>query len=307
MPIFLFYSLSLPFFCMYTLVSTINFFSLFGPVMCPVLFVCSPGSGSAMPIRMFLFIYANCTCYYSSNFGSMFVLPNHVILLVQDGSGHRLPHEALCFSLCRCDITTPEFATRLGHQAWAPMLSSWLFYILWTVPQGSTLTDPSITLCSLLGLCSQWPPLPKFSNPTLSGFYCLPEAYPYPGPRHICPVCDKTVGDSSAALQCDRCDQWLHQKCELLSLRTNCNLSKSESWYHGACQQPPFNDTIFELCVQFSAPSIAPSPNGPASCGINKFIAVWYNSCCSVSNKIADFQVPSHSPTSNTIVPLSKT
>ncbi|KAM7298840.1 uncharacterized protein ISCGN_019408 [Ixodes scapularis] len=41
-----------------------------------------------------------------------------------------------------------------------------------------------------------------------------------PGPRPSCPRCDRAVYDSVAALQCDKCNAWLHRTCESLSLRS---------------------------------------------------------------------------------------
>ncbi|KAM7307989.1 uncharacterized protein ISCGN_011624 [Ixodes scapularis] len=51
------------------------------------------------------------------------------------------------------------------------------------------------------------------------------------------------------ALQCDKCDSWLHRKCELLSLHSYRRLSSSEEeWYCGACQLPAFDDELFPTC-----------------------------------------------------------
>ncbi|KAM7284231.1 uncharacterized protein ISCGN_001328 [Ixodes scapularis] len=70
-----------------------------------------------------------------------------------------------------------------------------------------------------------------------------------PGPCPSCLRCGRSVYENVAALQCDKCDSWLHRKCELLSLHSYRRLSSSEEeWYCGACQLPAFDDELFPTC-----------------------------------------------------------
>lgn len=85
-----------------------------------------------------------------------------------------------------------------------------------------------------------------------------------PGPRPICPRCCKPVYDNAAALQCDRCDAWLHRKCERLALSTYRRLSNCvEPWYCGMCQLPSFDDSLFEASSTTSRdiPTAEPAPS----------------------------------------------
>lgn len=63
---------------------------------------------------------------------------------------------------------------------------------------------------------------------------------PNSGPRPSCPCCDRAVYDSVAALQCDKCNAWLHRKCGSLSLRTYRLLPLTSEWYCVTCQLPDF-------------------------------------------------------------------
>lgn len=57
-----------------------------------------------------------------------------------------------------------------------------------------------------------------------------------PGPRHLCPRCSRELNNRTVALQCDKCDSWVHRKCELLSLAAYRRLSASfDKWHCGAC------------------------------------------------------------------------
>ncbi|CAN7942563.1 unnamed protein product [Ixodes hexagonus] len=84
-----------------------------------------------------------------------------------------------------------------------------------------------------------------------------------PGPRPLssrptCCRCERVVYDNVAALQCDGCGRWVHRKCEFMSLPVYRRLSTSiECWFCGACQLPPFHDSLFE-------PPRSPSPHTPS-------------------------------------------
>ncbi|KAM7290084.1 uncharacterized protein ISCGN_026756 [Ixodes scapularis] len=72
-----------------------------------------------------------------------------------------------------------------------------------------------------------------------------------PGPRHPCPRCARAVKGNTAALQCDKCQLWVHRKCEYLPLSAYRRLSSSpEEWYCGTCQLPRFEDELFVTVAQ---------------------------------------------------------
>ncbi|KAM7293434.1 uncharacterized protein ISCGN_026564 [Ixodes scapularis] len=95
---------------------------------------------------------------------------------------------------------------------------------------------------------------------------------------------------------CDKCDSWLHRKCELLSLHSYRRLSsEEEEWYCGACQFPAFDDELFPTCPTPASRGSDPTrdlvianatPHGQPQANL----AVWFSNVRSVKNKLLDFQ-----------------
>lgn len=115
-----------------------------------------------------------------------------------------------------------------------------------------------------------------------------------PGPCPSCLRCDRAIHGSVAALQCDKCDAWLHRKCELLSLRSYRRLSStSEKWYCGTCQLPAFDDSLFPSpAPQCCTPKLDPvTVRAPSHGHPDANLAVWFSNVRSVKNKLLDFQV----------------
>ena len=60
---------------------------------------------------------------------------------------------------------------------------------------------------------------------------------PNPGPiRYPCKICNKPVKSNQKAIECDKCELWLHTKCMVMDANTYAMLQSSSSlWYCPPC------------------------------------------------------------------------
>ena len=75
------------------------------------------------------------------------------------------------------------------------------------------------------------------------------ELNPGPNYRFPCPKCDKPVKSNQKGLQCDKCDKWFHNICELVPARVYSTLANcDDKWFCSKClmMELPFGDV--SLC-----------------------------------------------------------
>ena len=77
------------------------------------------------------------------------------------------------------------------------------------------------------------------------------EGNPGPNFKYPCGKCANPVKRNQQGIQCDKCDQWFHRKCESLSLTMYKSMADSnEEWFCGHCCLPDFSDSLF--CHEYS-------------------------------------------------------